>query len=58
MRMLDFFLPGGGSVFNQEHNILPDVPPQNIVATYQAVRDYGGNGKGDLLWNERREVPA
>jgi uroporphyrinogen decarboxylase len=58
MRMLDIFLPGGGYVFNQEHNILPDVPPQNIMAMYRAVGDYGGNRKGDLLWNERREVPV
>ena len=31
--------PGGGFVFQQVHNILADVPPQNIVAMYDAVRD-------------------
>ncbi len=32
--------PGGGFVFQQVHNILANVPPQNIVATYAAVREY------------------
>ena len=32
------FGPGGGFVFSQVHNILPNVPPENIVAMYEAVR--------------------
>ncbi len=32
--------PGGGFVFNTIHNILPDVPPQNIVAMFEAVDEY------------------
>ena len=31
--------PGGGFVFQQVHNILADVPPQNIVAMFDAVRE-------------------
>lgn len=38
-RMIDIFAPDGGFVFNQEHNIMPDVPPENIVAMYRAVAD-------------------
>ena len=38
-RMIDIFNRDGGYVFNQEHNILPDVPTENIVAMYQAVAD-------------------
>lgn len=38
-RMIDIFSPNGGFVFNQEHNIMPDVPPQNIEAMYKAVAD-------------------
>lgn len=38
-RMIDIFFQDGGFVFNQEHNILPDVPPQNIMAMYKAVED-------------------
>jgi uroporphyrinogen decarboxylase len=30
--------PGGGFVFQQVHNILADVPPQNIIAMFDAVR--------------------
>ncbi len=30
--------PGGGFVFCQVHNILPNVPPENIAAMYQAVK--------------------
>lgn len=40
-RMLDIFMPGGGYVFNTEHNIMPDVPPENIIAMYKAVHNYG-----------------
>ena len=31
--------PGGGFVFQQVHNILADVPPENIVAMFDAVHD-------------------
>jgi len=27
-------------VFNTVHNILPEVPPQNIVAMFEAVADF------------------
>ena len=38
-RMIDIFNHDGGFVFNQEHNIMPDVPAVNILAMYQAVED-------------------
>jgi uroporphyrinogen decarboxylase len=31
--------PGGGFVFQQVHNIMADVPPENIVAMFEALRD-------------------
>jgi len=31
---------GGGFVFNTVHNIMPDVPPGNIVAMFEAVREF------------------
>lgn len=40
-RTLDILMPGGGYVFNTEHNIMPDVPPENILAMYRAVHNYG-----------------
>jgi len=30
--------PGGGFVFQQVHNILADVPPENVIAMFEAVR--------------------
>lgn len=38
-RMIDIFNQDGGFVFCQEHNIMPDVPPENIIAMFQAVED-------------------
>ncbi len=32
--------PGGGFVFQQVHNILANVPPENIVAMFDAVNDF------------------
>ena len=37
---LEILMPGGGFVFNTVHNILPDVPPQNIVAMYEAIHEF------------------
>jgi uroporphyrinogen decarboxylase len=37
---MEIFSSGGGFVFNTVHNILPDVPPQNIVAMFDAVREF------------------
>ncbi len=33
--------PGGGYIFSPCHNLQPDVPPQNIVAMYQAAHEFG-----------------
>jgi uroporphyrinogen decarboxylase len=37
---LETFAPGGGFVFNTIHNMMPDVPPQNILAMYEAVEEF------------------
>lgn len=39
---LETFSPGGGFVFNTVHNILPDVPPENVVAMFDAVAEFNG----------------
>ena len=41
-RLIETFAPGGGFVFNTVHNILPDVPPENVVAMFEAVAEYNG----------------
>lgn len=40
LERLEVFSRGGGYVFNTVHNILPDVPPQNIVAMFDAVAEF------------------
>jgi uroporphyrinogen decarboxylase len=37
---LEIFSPGGGFVFNTVHNILPEVPPQNVVAMFEAIDEF------------------
>lgn len=38
---IEILSPGGGFVFNTVHNILPEVPPENIVAMFEAVHEFG-----------------
>ena len=45
LERLEIFSAGGGYVFNTIHNILPDVPPGNIVAMIDAVREFNGKEK-------------
>ncbi len=40
-RRIEILAPGGGFVFNTIHNILPDVPPENIEAMFEAVAEFG-----------------
>lgn len=35
--------PGGGFVFCQVHNVMPNVPPENAAVMYQAARRYGAS---------------
>jgi uroporphyrinogen decarboxylase len=36
------FAKGGGFIFNTIHNILPEVPAENIVAAFDAVKEFNG----------------
>jgi uroporphyrinogen decarboxylase len=38
---MEAFKPGGGYVFNNVHNIQAGVPPENIMAMYEAAYEYG-----------------
>jgi uroporphyrinogen decarboxylase len=38
-RNVEILKPGGGFVFCQVHNIQPGVPPENVAAMFEAVRD-------------------
>lgn len=41
-RRIDDLAPGGGFVFGSVHNIQANVPPQNIVALFDAAGECGG----------------
>ncbi len=38
---LEIFKPGGGYIFNNVHNIQAGVPPENIIAMFEAAYQYG-----------------
>ncbi len=40
-RRIDDFAPGGGFVFNTVHNIQEDVPPENVIAMWETLMEYG-----------------
>ncbi|MEZ4709975.1 MAG: uroporphyrinogen decarboxylase family protein [Caldilineaceae bacterium] len=40
-RRIQIFGPGGGYVFASIHNMLGDVPPQNILAAVDAIVEFG-----------------
>ncbi|MDX1412957.1 MAG: uroporphyrinogen decarboxylase family protein [Candidatus Promineifilaceae bacterium] len=40
-RSIEALAAGGGYVFNTVHNIQADVPPENIIAMWEALQEYG-----------------
>jgi uroporphyrinogen decarboxylase len=40
-RQVEILAPGGGFIFNTVHNIQSDVPPENLVAMFEALEEYG-----------------
>jgi uroporphyrinogen decarboxylase len=38
---LEDLMPGGGFVFNTVHNIQGNVPPENIMAMWETLQEYG-----------------
>ncbi|MGC9327646.1 MAG: uroporphyrinogen decarboxylase family protein [Candidatus Hinthialibacter sp.] len=42
LQRCEIFSPGGGFVFNAVHNIQADTPIENIVAMFDAVREFNG----------------
>ena len=40
LQRLEIMSKGGGFVFNTVHNILPDVPPENVIAMYNAIDEF------------------
>ncbi len=44
-KRIDVFCSGGGYIFNQIHNILADVPPENVVAMFEAAYEFSSYNK-------------
>jgi uroporphyrinogen decarboxylase len=40
-RRMEIFMKGGGFVWAPIHNIMADIPPQNIVAALEAASEFG-----------------
>lgn len=40
-RNLDALAPGGGYIFSTVHNIQPEVPPENLMAMWEALERHG-----------------
>ncbi len=40
LERLEIFSKDGGFVFNTVHNIMPDVPPGNIIAMFDAIKEF------------------
>jgi uroporphyrinogen-III decarboxylase len=38
----EIFSPGGGFVFNTIHNVQADTPVENMVAMFEAVKEFNG----------------
>lgn len=41
-KRIEILSPGGGFIFNPVHNILPEVPAENIIAMFDAVKEFQG----------------
>ncbi|MDR3676169.1 MAG: uroporphyrinogen decarboxylase family protein [Acidobacteriota bacterium] len=39
---IHIFSPGGGFVFQQVHNVMANVPPENVVAMFEAAQEANG----------------
>jgi uroporphyrinogen decarboxylase len=40
LERLEILSKGGGFIFNPIHNIMPEVPPENIMAMFNAVKEF------------------
>jgi uroporphyrinogen decarboxylase len=45
LERMEIFSKGSGFVFNTVHNMLPDVPPENILAMFEAVKEFNNNSE-------------
>jgi len=43
LQRCEIFSRDGGFVFNSIHNIQANTPPKNIIAMFQAIKEFNGN---------------
>jgi len=43
LERLEILSKDGGYIFNPIHNVMPEVPPQNIIAMFNAVNEFNGD---------------
>lgn len=41
-KRIEDFAPGGGFIFNTVHNVQGDVPPENYMAMWESLQEFGG----------------
>jgi uroporphyrinogen decarboxylase len=63
-RRIDDLAPGGGFIAATVHNVQANVPPQNVMAMWETLREYGDYGLGgvgqrpdDYVFSEPLEKP-
>jgi uroporphyrinogen decarboxylase len=44
-RQVDILAPGGGFVFQQVHNVLANVSPENVVAMFETLAELRGGAR-------------
>lgn len=49
----ELFSKGGGFIFNTIHNILPEVPAENIIAAFDAVKTFNNRYTLRDAWRDR-----
>jgi len=40
-RLIDLLAPGGGYLFGPSHNLLADIPAENVMAMFETAQEYG-----------------
>ncbi|MBN2072390.1 MAG: uroporphyrinogen decarboxylase, partial [Actinobacteria bacterium] len=56
-RRIAIYAPGGGYIFCGAHDILDDVPPENVIALYKAAEKWGNYPLGEELIKLRETIP-
>jgi uroporphyrinogen decarboxylase len=57
-RRIDDLAPGGGLIAATVHNIQANVPPENIMAMWETLQEYGQYGPGGVGQRPAGYVPA